>query len=96
MLHRAVTPQNVSLIRIELYVCESHDFESPAAMHGGLVLSSSLAKEEINIHPRESLDLHIGERERERLPLSSINTPPHQQVRLLFVVMSILFNQVVR
>ena len=36
VLHRAVTPQNVSLIRIELYVCESHDSESTAAMHVGL------------------------------------------------------------
>lgn len=38
MLHRAVTPQNVSLIRIELYVYESHDSESTAAMHVGLYI----------------------------------------------------------
>ena len=38
VLHRAVTPQNVSLIRIELYVCESHDSESTAAMHVGLYI----------------------------------------------------------
>ena len=57
------------------------------------ILSSSLAKEEINIHPRGSLDLHTGEREREeRRP------PQHKYAsasnRLLFFVMSILFHLV--